>query len=342
MSYQGHPNITRRLLTGFMEFFSYIELERYSSSFTQRKLQKVPIQYCPTDKWYQIYNSSSARKNMNLDNNIASTEMQWILPRLSVSLINIVYDSDRHLNKTLILPSEVINGSVNIQRIGVPYNLEIELSSISKNMDDAFQIMEQIVPFFSPSISIDVKILEDIPESVAITLNSVNFDFPQEVSEEEERFFIITYGFTMRANYYFQKSSTPVPTINTVTVGSSIPTSIYDNPIQIDSTRTLFAQYVSNSFNPNPLDINTTFRDTDKVTLHNSGVWNENNTYKNFDYVTFGTNKFVWIGGNHPNIKPGDSGWESCWTLLTVIINSNINVHIDENIVEHINIDDLI
>jgi hypothetical protein len=331
--YQGHMNITRRLLTGFMEFFTYIELERYNSSFTQRKLQKVPIQYCPTDKWYQIYNSSSARKNMNLDANIAPVEMQWILPRISVNLINIVYDAERHFNKNNKLSFDVTSTTSTIQRVGVPYNLEIELSSISKNLDDAFQIMEQIIPFFSPTISIDVKLTDEIIDSVPIGLTSVSFDFPQEVSEEEERLYVVTYGFTMRATYYIKKSA-PISVVTSTGINISSPSTDTTLPISIDGTQTLFAQYVNNSFNPNPLDGNTAFHDSDKVKLTNAGTWDKDTDYSNFDYVAFGNNKFIWIGGNVPNIEPGQPGWEKCWTLLSVIINSSINVHIDEEIKE--------
>jgi hypothetical protein len=333
MSFQGHPNITRRLLTAFMEFFTYVELERYSSSFTQRKLQKVPIQYCATDKWFQIYNSSSARKQMNMDNNIAPVEMQWVLPRLSVNLMNIVYDTERHLNKGIKLPSaNDTAGQRSTVYAPVPYNLEIELSAIAKNIDDIFQIMEQIIPYFSPTMSIDVKITDDITDSVAVGLNSVSFDFPQEVNESEERLFIVTYGFTMRGNYYFDKQTGKI--ITTTFNNLSNPTLDTNVPIGIDGTQTLFAQFVNNSYNPNPTDAYASggFRDTDQVALKNKGDWTPNpvTPYKNFDFVRYGTNKFIWIGGASVNIEPSKPNWESCWTLLSVIQNSSLNVLIDD------------
>lgn len=333
MSYQNHPNTTRRLLTAFMEFFSYIELERYGTNSTSRKIQKVPIQYCATDKWFQIYNSSSARKNMNLDANIAPVEMQWILPRLSVNLANIVYDSDRHLNKGLrIVDNSNIGDSLTNTRAGVPYNLEIELSSISKNLDDAFQIMEQIIPFFSPTLSIDIKITDSITDSIPIALNTVSFDFPQEISEAEEKLFIVTYMFSMRAVYYFQSTTTKVITTNFSS--STNPFSSNNLPLNIDGSHTLFAQFMNNSYNPNPLDEHKTFKDTDQVTLKDKGDWSSTGVYNNFDYVKYGTNKFIWIGGGLANIEPGKKGWESCWTLLSVIMNSQFNVYIDNSIKE--------
>lgn len=324
--YIQHPNTTRRLLTAFMEFFSRIELERYNSAFTQRRIQKVPVQYCQTDKWIQIYNSSSARKQMDLEANIAPVEMQWILPRISVSLINVVYDAERHQNKNTKLTAigQTGNGGGFIYA-PVPYNLEIELSSISKNLDDAFQIMEQILPYFAPSLSIDVNIIDDeTPESIPISLNTINFDFPQEISQDEERLFTVTYGFTMRCNYYFQK------TASARILHAQLSGNAY--PLIEDGTQTLFAQYVMNALNPsqpNPMPSVEGFLDTTQVSLIDKGVWAADATYKNFDFVSYGTNKFIWIGGSsQPNIEPSVAGWEKCWTLQTVLQNMGVDFNV--------------
>jgi hypothetical protein len=311
-----------------MEFFTNIELERYNSSFTQRRIQKVPIQYCQTDKWIQIYNSSSARKQMDLESNIAPVEMQWILPRISVNLINVLYDAERHQNKTVKITqiAQANNGSHNFVYAPVPYNLEIELCSISKNLDDAFQIMEQIIPYFSPDMSIDVKIIDDeTPESIPVTLNTLSFDFPQEISQDEERLFTVTYGFTMRSNYYFQQAASK--RILHAQLSGDVA------PIDVDGTQTLFEQYVSNALlptaNPEPPDGGTAYKDTTQVCLIDKGAWVSTNTYKNYDFISYGGNKFIWIGGSvNPNIEPGTKGWEKCWTLQTVLQNMGVNFNV--------------
>ena len=320
--YIQHPNITRKLLTGFMEFFNKIELERYTNSFGSRKIQKVPVQYCQTDKWIQQLNSASTNRVLDPELRTGTVEMQWSLPRISVNLINIVYDTERHLNKTKIIQQikQDTTGKIKFVRMPVPYNLEIELATITKNLDDSFQIMEQIIPFFSPSLSLDIHIIDsDTPESIPVSLNTVNFDFPTEVAATEERLYTVTYGMTMRANYYFAKDyMNPVETaiINIQTENGAIP---------IDSTDTLFSSYVNNALTPT---VNPTFdypKDTDSVTLIKKGTWSVNGNYKNYEMVELDGNKYIWIGGNKPNVKPGTSGWHEVWTLQTVLQNMNIN-----------------
>jgi hypothetical protein len=311
MQYYAHNNITRKMLLAFMDFFTDISIERYNPDLTSRRLQTVPVSYIQTDKWLQIYNSSSARKQMDLDNNIAPVEMQWVIPRLSVNLINVLFDTDRHLNKL----KQIKLANNDVVFAPVPYNLEIELSSITKNLDDSFQIMEQILPYFSPGMSIDVNVIEGNPESIPITLNTVSFNFPEEISELEERLYIVTYGFTMRGNYYFQKSTKTRIDHHIVNVNSN-------NTEPFDGTITLFSQYVQNALtpsNPNPLVINFT-KDTDKVTLTRKGAWDGNNIYTNYDMVNYGNNNFIWIGGtSYPNIEPGHTNWEKVWTVNSAL-----------------------
>ena len=104
-------------------------------------------------------------------------------------------------------------------------------------------------------------------------------------------------------------------------------------PIDIDGTQTLFEQYVTNALlptaNPEPPDGGTGYQDTTQVCLIDKGAWVSTNTYKNYDFVTYGSNKFIWIGGSvNPNIEPGIKGWEKCWTLQTVLQHMGVNIHV--------------
>ena len=327
MEYFGHNHITRKLLLAFMDFFTQISIERYNPDFTSRRIQTVPVSYIQTDKWLQIYKSSSARKQMDLSANIAPVEMQWVIPRLSVNLINVLFDTERHLNKVqrINVFAQDETGKARTMFAPVPYNLEIEVSSITKSLDDSFQIMEQILPFFSPGMSIDVNLVsEDIPESVPIVLNTVNFTFPEEIAEAEERLYIVTYGFTMRGNYYFQNSNKSRIESSSININIS-------NTIAFDGSLTLFSQYVQNALTPikpNPMPEPVYRDDVARVTLRYIGEWDKDVTYVNYDLVSYGNNKFIWIGGgNTPNIEPGTLHWEKAWTLETVISSMGIQTN---------------
>jgi hypothetical protein len=121
----------------------------------------------------------------------------------------------------------------------VPYNLEFEVATISKTMDEALQMMEQILPMFTPSVSLDIKVF-DSTESVPFTISSVSTDFPSEVSEDEQRLYTISYYFNVRANYYNMKR---------------IAERIYDINLTLqDPTDTLFEHFVANATRPIPVN----------------------------------------------------------------------------------------
>jgi hypothetical protein len=201
-----HQNTTRIIVTSFLDFLTRFRVERYGSiidvgtaSYIPRKLIEVPVQFSSRDKWFDIYRSASSRRAMDpeiRDKN--PVEMQWILPRISCNIVGTTYDQSRKLAKMQNINYEAFTPA--------PYNLDIEVSVISKSMDDQLQLLEQIVPYFAPSLSLSIKLYSDRPaESVPFILSSVMPDIPVDISENDERLFTFTYLFTVKVNYYMQK-----------------------------------------------------------------------------------------------------------------------------------------
>ncbi len=206
----GQHAITRRIMVSFMDFFSKIYIEKYSSTisgYVTRKVIRVPIQFASRDKWLEIYKSSSSRKAM--DPSIKEKnpiEMQWILPRIGVQMISMNYDSQRKLIKTQQVSEYNSEFSSSGTYTPAPYNIDVDVYVISKTLDDNLQIMEQIVPFFSPGMSLNVKVYDDeISDSVSVVLSSITQDIPVDMSETEDKFITFIYTFSIKANYYAPK-----------------------------------------------------------------------------------------------------------------------------------------
>ena len=192
-----------------MNIFNTVAIEKYkvdpdTGEYVPRARYLVPVQYATRDKTFDINTSNSARKTMPPEDSLAPVEMQLIVPRIAVNLTGIVYDSDRHQNKLNQLKLQRTMTQTKAIYMPTPYNLEIELTAVTKTMDDANQILEQIVPFFGPSISLDINTFQDITESIPVVLTSVTFDFPTELPEDEDRLYQISFFFSIRANYYRQ------------------------------------------------------------------------------------------------------------------------------------------
>jgi len=211
-----NQTITRMVATSMMDFFSRISIEKFKTIsvsgdeiFAQRNIIPVPIQWATREKWVEIVRSSASRKAMNPSvRDLNPVEMQWVLPRISCNLTSLSYDESRRLTKTQQVPdyTHSVNNKTGKVYTPAPYNLTFEVSTISRHLDDNLQIMEQILPYFAPTMSLSLNLYDNREtESVPITLNSISMDNPTDLPEFEERIFTNIYTFTVKINYYMMK-----------------------------------------------------------------------------------------------------------------------------------------
>lgn len=183
----------RKTIVGFGTLFNNIELVRKDSDGDVVQAQRVPLTYGPREKLLaRIYAQPDLLENQ---------KTQITLPRISFEMTGISYDATRKLNP-ITTYKKTDNGNLKSQYLPVPYNLDFELSVISKNQDDAVQIVEQILPFFQPSLTISVNIIPDMNEvkDIPVVLQSVNVDDQYEGNYEQRRALI--YNFTFVAKTY--------------------------------------------------------------------------------------------------------------------------------------------
>lgn len=196
-TYFYHQRI-RKSVAVFGTLFNDIYIVRSTSSGTSTNQERVPLSYAPKRNFLQ-----RLAENPDLDNN---TKVAIKLPRMSFEIISFDYDATRQLQK-----SNVINrqGSTANQRTKfyspVPYNINFQLNIYAKSHDDALQIVEQILPRFTPQYSLTIKPITDYPsitEDTPIILNGVNFSDDYEGDIAQRRTIIYTLDFTMKINFY--------------------------------------------------------------------------------------------------------------------------------------------
>lgn len=128
------------------------------------------------------------------------------LPRMSFEILAMNYDATRQLAKvnSFSRSSNSTNSKTKFFS-PVPYIINFQLNIYAKTQDDALQVVEQIIPYFSPQYTIAVKPLSgfsDIKEDVPITLQSITFTDDYEGSMEQRRTIIYTLDFEMKINFY--------------------------------------------------------------------------------------------------------------------------------------------
>lgn len=177
--------------------------------------ERVPIAYGPRDKFLARLEQSSRQ-----DNSVAIK-----VPRMSFEITDLSYDTTASLNKMnkLSFPNSESVTSRNIINQSVPYDLSIELNILSKTQDEALQIIEQILPTFTPEYTVAIRDMNgpDSSSDVPIVLNSVSLQNDYEGDFETRRTIIYTLSFTMKVR--FIGSVFPKPIIRSTT------TNLYDS-----------------------------------------------------------------------------------------------------------------
>lgn len=193
--------IFRKTIIGFGTLFNDIKVKQRNTAGKIISEIKVPIEYAPKQKFLARLQESPD----DLDNPVRLT-----LPRLAFEIVGLSYDSSR---KTAITQSFLAREKANPNNIlqtymPVPYDLSIDLNIMTKLNDDMFQIVEQILPYFQPSFTITIELLNNIGEKrdIPFTLNSINQDDQYEGNFEDRRVLIYTLNFTAKT-YVFGPSS---------------------------------------------------------------------------------------------------------------------------------------
>ena len=189
----NYNGIIKKTVVGFGTLFNNIEIRRTSGSKTE--VMKVPLAYGPKAKFLA--------RLRQLGDLTTQDQVQITLPRISFEIQGINYDPTRKVSPTQYIRHTTGNKE-NKGFMPVPYNINFELAILSKNQDDALQILEQILPFFQPSFSMSLKFIPDMDEvrDIAVVLNSVDFDDDWEDDFSTRRSITYTMQFTAKSYIY--------------------------------------------------------------------------------------------------------------------------------------------
>ena len=129
-----------------------------------------------------------------------------MLFRSSFEITNLSYDPSRKLN-TLDKLKFNSNQAHSLAKlyVGVPYTLTLQLSILVKLQQDGMQIVEQILPFFTPDYTIALRPLDNYPDlidQVPIVLQSVSHSDNYEDDFIKRRAIIWTLDFSMKVFFY--------------------------------------------------------------------------------------------------------------------------------------------
>ena len=201
-----YNRVIRKLVVGFGNLFDNITLYRFKPDNTESERFIVPIAYASKERYVMRLEEDS-----NLDKKV-----QIALPRMSFEMAGLTYDSSRKQNTNIknFAGTNVATGVI-AQYNPVPYNFDFNLYIYVRNIEDGTQIIEHILPYFTPDYTIKLNLIPEmgIIKEVPVILNSTSHEITYEGGRENEtRMIIWTLNFTVKG-FVFGKS-TEVGVIN--------------------------------------------------------------------------------------------------------------------------------
>lgn len=229
----------RKVVVAFGTIFNDIHLVRYTNDqTTQKEKFRVPLSYGSKEKYVtRITQDPDLQKSV-----------QIIVPRISFEMTGLSYDSSRKQVSTLRNFSANNATRLNAQYVPIPYNFDFSMSIYVRNTEDGTQILEQILPFFTPDFNVTVDFIPEMNQKydLPIILNSVNTTTDYEGDLMSTRLIMWDLEFTAKGYIW--------PTISTPKYIRQANTNIYLSEDPTNYSTTANSVITENKVTPNPID----------------------------------------------------------------------------------------
>lgn len=190
-----------------MQYFYHNSIRNYTSVLgallNEIKVQKdgrtigVPLHYSGQDKFRAKHDEKDSTKG----------RVKLTLPRIGFKLTGFDRDPKRALNKMNKISENKTQekkelGELQTQYQKVPYIFSYSVYVRTKTLDEMFQITEQVISKFDPTIHVNVDAGGLDKDVVAIKLESSDFEDAYEGSFEQDRDIEMVFNFTIEGWIY--------------------------------------------------------------------------------------------------------------------------------------------
>jgi len=185
---------TRKIVTVFGAFFNDIYTGRKLEDGTLANLARVPLSYGPRSKFLARINELKASDSIAIK-----------LPRMAFELVGMSLDNNSKVNplnrRKFCTAAET--GTANAAFAAVPYILTFSLDIFGRTQDDVLQILEQIIPIFTPDYTVAIKDMEGpgTLSQIPFTLTDISLSDEYAGDFEPARPIVYTLGFSVKVKY---------------------------------------------------------------------------------------------------------------------------------------------
>lgn len=204
---QFYHRSIRKTIVAFGSLFNDLEIVRFDTNGDAKERIKVPLSLGLKEKYItRIESDPTLTKSVSV-----------VLPRMSFNLDGLQYDSMRKQISTLRNFNNTPGGFVG-QYVPIPYNFNFTLSIFVRNMEDGVQILEQILPFFTPDFTVTLNYIDSISKKydIPFVLDDVQSNIEYEGDFTTVR--VITWDLKFTAKAYIWPPISDVGIIREINV----------------------------------------------------------------------------------------------------------------------------
>ncbi|MDX8384543.1 MAG: tail sheath stabilizer and completion protein [Ghiorsea sp.] len=196
----------RKTTIAIATMFNNIHLVRRDTAGNTIHDIKVPLSFAPTPGYWQkeINNAQTS-----IDTNVA--DIKIALPRMSFAMTGLQYDQTRQRNPLAMSKMRSSLNTFKYQIQSVPYDFQFQIGVYVDEIEDGLQIIEQILPTFTPDYNMSVKTVPEmnIIEDIRVLLDSVDFDDTYESSFDSQRVISWNLNLTVKGSIYQPITTSP-------------------------------------------------------------------------------------------------------------------------------------
>jgi hypothetical protein len=196
MFQQYYHGTIRKYIISFGNLFNDIVIARLNTAGERVQSIAVPLAYGPKEKFLV-----RLRQDPNFEQAVAIT-----LPRMGFEITGMTYAPARKLSSTIknVTLKSDDNDRLKTQYVPVPYDINILLSIFVSNADDGAQILEQILPYFRPEFTTNIRLIPEMNVVVdtPVVLQDISIEDTYEGDFDTRRALIYNLTFSMKAYIY--------------------------------------------------------------------------------------------------------------------------------------------
>lgn len=187
-----YNSTTKKIILAFATMFDELTIK---DDFD--RIQGVPLHFAQKEKFLDDI-------QRNVVNSMDDTTIDIIYPRMGFEMTGMNFAPERHTNPMNQIDAKLADGSTITMYNRIPYDVTFDLFIGARKIEDGLKVLEQIIPYYSPGLTLTAIDKDDYDDETNITfvLNSVSLNIDYEGSLDTRRTILWTLNFTAKAYYY--------------------------------------------------------------------------------------------------------------------------------------------